>query len=132
MLMNKGFTLVETLFALLALSICTLLLIPVLQIMNHMSHQMLDNQEMMRLMQIRYMLAQSSEVEVSPSAISFRYHQEDWSLSFHHQNIVKEPGYEIFMMHMEQVLFTQKNDCVYVQFQKEGGREYEALLYCES
>lgn len=127
---NDGFTLVETLLGLLALSICSLLLIPLLQVILHLPKQFQYNEDIQGIVRLRYMFAQSTPLESTSSSIKFRYHAKEWELLFHHENIVKEPGYEIFLMNIDDAKFYQKDTCLYMQYQK-GGNTYDALLVCE-
>lgn len=130
--MSKGFTLIETLVALCAISICTLLLIPVLQIAIRMTYPLSNTEDILGIMRMRYILSQSTKKQINEAMFSFRYHDEDWTLSFHHQNIVKEPGYEIMLLHIKNANFRYENACFYLTYQKEEQyHEKEVLLTCE-
>lgn len=129
--MNRGFTLIETLFSLIALSFCTLLLIPILQITLSITHLFEQNEDLLGVYQLRYILAQSTDFQLEPSTLSFRYHQEAWTLSYHNENIVKEPGYEIFLMHVKDAEFLQKESCYYLRYKNERELDHEVLLSCE-
>ena len=130
--MSKGFTLIESLVGLFTISLCTLLLVPLLQIVVTMTYPLAHTQDILGSMRIRYILSQSTKIQVDQTMMSFRYHGEDWTLSFHHQNIVKEPGYEIMMLHIKDATFIKKNTCFYLEYTKEDttlGKE--VLLTCE-
>ncbi len=128
--MNKGFTLIETLFALMALSLCIALLFPMLQLIRKVPDPVIFHQDILAVYQLRLLLSQSRDVSVEPSAMSFHYRKEDWQLYYHHQNIVKGPGYEIFLMHVDDAGFRWEGGCAHLDYQK-GEKRYDFVLYCE-
>lgn len=130
--MNKGFTLIETLLALLAISMCVLLLVPILHLMTSMKYPLAYTEDILGIMRMRYVLSQSSIEEVNDESILFRFHGEEWTLSFHHQNIVKEAGYEIMLMKVSEANFYENNSCLYLYYEKETEQEgKDVLLTCE-
>lgn len=127
--MNKGFTLVEVLVGLFALSFCMLLLIQTAVVINAYPKELYEVEDGIGIRQLQLITAQSDHIKVSPQELQMNYHQSDIRMSLHHQRLVKQPGYEIFLKDLAQLSFYEEGGCVYVTWTRTNQKK--AILGCE-
>ena len=127
---RDGFTMLEVLISLLALSFAIVLLSYCIQIMAAMSWDTYASEDRIAIHQLRILLAQSEDLHITKEALTFQRGKQAYTLQFHNHRLVKRKGYEIYLKDIDDVLFTQEGACIHVQWTREQ-KQKEALLHCE-
>lgn len=84
-------------------------------------------QDQIALVQLRHYLAVAYDIELQPTMISFQRQQEEMRLRLVNQNLIIQPGTQIFLMDIESAMFYLENDSVILRYVREN-QEYEVFL----
>ena len=84
-------------------------------------------QDQIALVQLRHYLAVAYDIELQPTMISFQRQHEEMRLRFVNQNLIIQPGTQIFLMNIESAMFYLENDSVILRYVREN-QEYEVFL----
>lgn len=128
---DKGFTLIEVLLACSILSSSVIFIVP---IMKSVSTLMKDNRfsdDKIQIHQIRLILACSKNIIVSTNCITCDYLDENIELKFHHNRVVKTPGYEILLENLDQAYFSENNNYIYLHWRRDN-HEKQTLIGIQS
>ena len=79
------------------------------------------------LIQLRRYLAVAYDIELLPSSLTFQRQQEEMRLSVVNQNLIVQPGTQIFLMDIETALFYLEGDSVMLRYVRDQ-QEYEVYL----
>lgn len=111
----NGFTLIDSLLALLVASVLSLLLSALCMGVVKMASQQQDHQQEWALIQIRLLCAQAESAELKDGKIELTLMGQPVQLVIENHRIVKKEGYEILM---EQVngQFFEKEKVLYLQW----------------
>lgn len=127
---SEGFTLLEVLIALLCISIACSLLLHIIVVMKTLATNDYLVEDNLALHQMRFILAQSKEMEAMDAQLMFSYQGEMRYFVYDRQRIVKRDGYEIFMQDIDGASFVEKEGCFYMNWKRKEN-EKQALLTCE-
>ena len=84
-------------------------------------------QDQIALVQLRHYLAVAYDIELQPTMISFQRQHEEMKLRLVNQNLIIQPGTQIFLMDIESAMFYLENDSVILRYVREN-QEYEVFL----
>ena len=84
-------------------------------------------QDQIALVQLRHYLAVAYDIELQPTMISFQRQHEEMRLRLVNQNLIIQPGTQIFLMDIESAMFYLENDSVILRYVREN-QEYEVFL----
>lgn len=124
---RKGFALVEILVAILTVCICIPILVSVISLMHTSLKDRTSLQDQIALIQLRRYLAVAYDVELLPSSLTFQRQQEEMRLSVVNQNLIVQPGTQMFLMDIETALFYLEGDSVMLRYVR-NQQEYEVYL----
>ena len=124
---RKGFALIEVLVAILTVCICIPILVSVISLMHTSLKDRTSLQDQIALVQLRRYLAVAYDVELLPSSLTFQRQQEEMRLSVVNQNLIVQPGTQIFLMDIETALFYLEGDSVMLRYVR-NHHEYEVYL----
>ncbi len=124
---RKGFALIEVLVAILTVCICIPILVSVISLMHTSLKDRTSLQDQIALIQLRRYLAVAYDVELLPSSLTFQRQQEEMRLSVVNQNLIVQPGTQIFLMDIETALFYLEGDSVMLRYVR-NQQEYEVYL----
>ena len=124
---QKGFALIEVLVAILTVCICIPILVSVISLMHTSLKDRTSLQDQIALIQLRRYLAVAYDVELLPSSLTFQRQQEEMRLSVVNQNLIVQPGTQIFLMDIETALFYLEGDSVMLRYVR-NQQEYEVYL----
>ncbi len=124
---RKGFALVEILVAILTVCICIPILVSVISLMHTSLKDRTSLQDQIALIQLRRYLAIAYDVELLPSSLTFQRQQEEMRLSVVNQNLIVQPGTQIFLMDIETAVFYLEGDSVMLRYVR-NQQEYEVYL----
>ena len=124
---RKGFALVEVLVAVLTVCICIPIMVSVISLMRTSLTDRTFLQDQIALVQLRRYLAVAYDVELLPSSLTFQRQQEEMRLSVVNQNLIVQPGTQIFLMDIETALFYLEGDSVMLRYVR-NQQEYEVYL----
>lgn len=118
---SQGFTFSEVLLAMsIALSCCTLLVMMANWMTKAICVQSYLVQDQMAILQLRLDIAQCEDWKVEDDRLVATQEGDTIYYEFHSHRLVKRPGYEIFMEHVDRGIFLQEGDVLYLQWQKDG------------
>ena len=124
---RKGFALVEVLVAILTVCICTPILVSVISLMRTSLKDRTSLQDQIALVQLRRYLAVAYDIELLPSSLTFQRQHEEMRLSVVNQNLIVQPGTQMFLMDIEAALFYLEEDSVMLRYVR-NHQEYEVFL----
>lgn len=124
---RKGFALVEVLVAILTVCICIPILVSVISIMRTSLKDRTSLQDQIALVQLRRYLAVAYDIELLPSSLTFQRQHEEMRLSVVNQNLIVQPGTQMFLMDIEAALFYLEGDSVMLRYVRDN-QEYEVFL----
>ncbi len=124
---RKGFALVEVLVAILTVCICIPILVSVISLMRASIKDRTSLQDQIALVQLRRYLAVAYDIELLPSSLTFQRQHEEMRLSVVNQNLIVQPGTQMFLMDIEAVLFYLEEDSVMLRYVR-NHQEYEVYL----
>ena len=84
-------------------------------------------QDQIALVQLRHYLAVAYDIELQPTMISFQRQHEEMRLRLVNQNLIIQPGTQIFLMDIESAMFHLENDSVILRYVRKN-QEYEVFL----
>ena len=84
-------------------------------------------QDQIALVQLRHYLAVAYDIELQPTMISFQRQHEEMRLRLVNQNLIIQPGTQIFLIDIESAMFYLENDSVILRYVREN-QEYEVFL----
>lgn len=120
-LMNsKGFTLIEVIFSLSIISLSIVLCSKTLPLILKMSEKNYVAEDRISITQLRKMLILGMKHEVKAGSISYVYKQETFEIGFTDDRLVKTPGYEIIMNNLDEAIFYDKDDCIYLKWERKN------------
>lgn len=130
--MNKGFTSVEVLLSLWIVSFSMLLLSSVLPSVSNLTKPDSFIQEQIGLRQLRHILLLSENVSVTDDSLNGWLFNEEYTLKYDRNRLVKTPGYEIMLIDLASAGFMTKGECIYLAYQKNNEtKSNERLLTCK-
>lgn len=124
---RKGFALIEVLVAILTVCICIPILVSVISLMHTSLKDRTSLQDQIALIQLRRYLAVAYDIELLPSSLTFQRQQEEMRLSVVNQNLIVQPGTQMFLMDIETALFYLEGDSVMLRYVR-NQQEYEVYL----
>ena len=124
---RKGFALVEVLVAVLTVCICIPIMISVISLMRTSLKDRTSLQDQIALVQLRRYLAVAYDIELLPSSLTFQRQHEEMRLSVVNQNLIVQPGTQMFLMDIEAALFYLEGDSVMLRYVRDN-QEYEVFL----
>ena len=124
---RKGFALAEVLVAILTVCICIPILVSVISLMRTSLKDRTSLQDQIALVQLRRYLAVAYDVELLPSSLTFQRQHEEMRLSVVNQNLIVQPGTQMFLMDIEAALFYLEGDSVMLRYVRDN-QEYEVFL----
>ena len=124
---RKGFALVEVLVAILTVCICIPIMVSVISLMHTSLKDRTSLQDQIALIQLRRYLAVAYDVELLPSSLTFQRQHEEMRLSVVNQNLIVQPGTQMFLMEIEAALFYLEGDSVMLRYVRDN-QEYEVFL----
>lgn len=124
---RKGFALVEVLVAVLTVCICIPIMVSVISLMRTSLKDRTSLQDQIALVQLRRYLAVAYDIELLPSSLTFQRQHEEMRLSVVNQNLIVQPGTQMFLMDIEAALFYLEEDSVMLRYVR-NHQEYEVYL----
>ena len=124
---RKGFALAEVLVAILTVCICIPILVSVISLMRTSLKDRTSLQDQIALVQLRRYLAVAYNIELLPSSLTFQRQHEEMRLSVVNQNLIVQPGTQMFLMDIEAALFYLEEDSVMLRYVR-NHQEYEVFL----
>lgn len=127
---NSGFTLVEMLVAFSCVAVSCSLLMPLVSTLQRLQRPVYYTEDRLAIYQLRFLLAQSSELSLQEQTLSFTYQKKKQTLEYDRRRLFRRSGYEIFLQDVDALQFQKRRECYYVTWVRKDKRE-EALLTCE-
>lgn len=124
---RKGFALAEVLVAILTVCICIPIMVSVISLMRTSLKDRTSLQDQIALVQLRRYLAVAYDIELLPSSLTFQRQNEEMRLSVVNQNLIVQPGTQMFLMDIEAALFYLEGDSVMLRYVRDN-QEYEVFL----
>ena len=98
---RKGFALIEILICILTVCICIPILVQVISLTRSVLKDRTLLQDQIALVQLRHYLAVAYDIELQPTALSFQRQHEEMRLRLVNQNLIIQPGTQIFLIDRE-------------------------------
>ena len=124
---RRGFALIEILICILTVCICIPITVQVISITRSIIKDRTPLQDQIALVQLRHFLAVAYDIELQPTMISFQRQHEEMRLRLVNQNLIIQPGTQIFLIDIESAMFYLENDSVILRYVREN-QEYEVFL----
>ncbi|MDO4467309.1 MAG: ComGF family competence protein [Bacillota bacterium] len=125
---KNGFTLIECIIAILCDFVVMSLVLVFINACVHIVHLRTSQQDQFAILQLRQLLATSSDVEVESNFLKLLYEHEEIIIKWDKNRIVRTPGYEIWIENVEKGEFYEEDKNIYLSFTKEN-EEFIYQLY---
>jgi hypothetical protein len=79
------------------------------------------------LMQLREILLIAYDMNIYSDELNFRYKNKDFSLSLVNNKLLLQPGTQIFLNDVDNIVFKTKNDFIYIEYER-NNETYERLI----
>lgn len=116
----NGFTFTESLLSLMCAGIVSLLALCILQSSMRMLHHTQDAQDQMAMLQIRQIAALTRRCNVQNGELVYIKGDEQGTISFHKNRLVKRPGYQILLEDLSSACFEERENGIWLRFKKEN------------
>ncbi len=126
--MKNGFTLLEALLSLFVAGIVSLLCVIFLKTCLQFVMIEPTKQNQMAILQLRQVAAISSEIHVENQKLYMVYERKDIELEYHKNRIVQRDGYVIWMEHIDEAYFYEKEDHIYLYW-KMANEKHNSQIY---
>lgn len=118
--MNKANTTLDVLISCLIISVTLMLIVPFQKgILNYIKQNNIS--KYLAFYKIQLILAESKIIEVGSQEIKIIYRNEETSIVFDRNRIVKKPGYHILIQNINGI-FSLEGGCIFLNEEK---------IYCE-
>lgn len=117
---RNGFTLLDSLLAMLITSIVSLCMVVFFKTCLGCLQMRTSHQDQMAILQMREMAALSHSLHVEEEKLYMIYENQKIEVSFEKHRIVRKKGYEILMEHVDRAYFIEKDEGVYLYYEKEN------------
>ena len=111
---NKGFTLLESIFSLFILSLSLSLLINTLPLLKAISRFDVSIEEEIALSKLREIILLASDISFNEFELSFYTKEDFMTLTLEKNRIVLKDGYVIYMDDLDNSRFVKKGNCYYL------------------
>lgn len=122
---QKGFTLIETILAMTIIMMMTLLIIPMMTTIKTMNHHPRYSDDLLMIQQMRMDLCIQNNISTNGMQLMSGDHYYEYD----QHRLIQRPGYMIFLQDIDAAYFNEKEDGIYLYFQRKN-KEYEVYL-CE-
>lgn len=127
---RKGFTMIEMLCTLFALSLLSAALAGLLYAIRQIPRHDYEVEDEIAVSQLQFLFAQGQHFQIENHQITMQYHGDEVRLEVYEDKIVKRPGFEVFLQDVDAVEFGWEGACVYAAWQRDTTWQ-EAILGCE-
>ena len=111
--------------------IITITLLPIcIQAFIYVSNIDFDYNEIndeISLFQLREQLLITYDMDVYDDELDFIYKDKDYKLSLVNGKLILQPGTQIYLNDIDDLCFSIKNDCVFINYSR-GNKKYERIL----
>lgn len=127
---QEGFTMIEMILALLASSLCAILMSYLVQALRLQDVKTYTVEDHTAIMQLQLLFAQAQRYDIAHQGVKLRYHAEDTSLTLYQDKLVKQPGFEVYMQNIEHLSFYEEGRCIRLTWRRKG-KEHDAIIGCQ-
>ena len=124
---RNGFTLIETLLALLICSVVSLLCVCLIQTSYKLFSITSIHQHQLAILQIRQICSLSNNINVSDGNLSMLYQRKIITISYKNNRLVQEDGYVIWMDDLDSAVFYKIDEDIYLEWEAYG-KAYQAQI----
>ena len=125
-LTNKGFTLIESIFSLIIISISMSLLIQIYPILNKCVNYELNIDFEIGLKQIQECILLGTDFIFGEDELRFYYMGKDVIIKIDDDRVVRTDGYLIYLENLDDAYFSKKGSCFYLNYE-----DKKRFLGCE-
>lgn len=127
----EGFTLVETIFSMLVVSLSLLFFTAFLQICKRESWELSYKEVDSSIMQLQKLYVLSENTFVENEMWFFELNGEEMNFYEDENKLILEPGYQVFFMNYEELYFYEEAGCLYLHMKTSEKSEQERIVGCE-
>lgn len=124
---SNGFTMIESLFSLLVVSLLIGLLSGFMQVASQIVKNHRDSQREFLVLQLRSFLAPTSSIRVDQGALEATIFHQSYRIEQDRDRLIKRGGYEILLENVEKVVFYEEEDKIYISIDKEEFQVFQRL-----
>lgn len=122
---QNGYTLIETLLAMMIIMMMSILFIPMMNSIQKMYHHPRLSDDLNMIHQLRMELCIHDHITTN----GFQLFTDENIYEYHSSRLIKRPGYVIYLQDIDDASFYEKNDHIYLQYQRQQ-QTYKVYL-CE-
>lgn len=125
---KNGFTLVETLCALLCACIISMLCVAFLKMSVTLIDRRWSHQSQMAILQLRQMASMATYINVKEDDLHMRVNAKDLVVTYDRNRLVRQEGYQILMEDIIEAYFYEENEAVFLAY-KDQAQSYIVQIY---
>lgn len=124
---NRGTILIDYLLTLLTVVMMIPVIILSISTISHALKQPDYLQDIVATYQLRRILVLSYSPRIEDDALYFTYKKKEMKLSLINENIILQPGTQIFYVHVDTCMFYEENHVIYMQYERGEDAYTEAI-----
>ena len=128
---NQGFTLIELIFSLFICSLSITLISSALTLIPHLIKENESLQDEIGLSQLRHIGLLGKDLFINMDGLEMNYLGDNITIHQIGKRIVKEPGFHIILQDISSSIFTEKDTCIYLTYEKvDHNNEQKRFITC--
>lgn len=127
MKLQQGFTMIELLITLLCVSLLSVLCTSLIALIMPLNQPSYEAEDDIGLKQLRLILAQANNIQVTPQVLYFEYHGDTYRIEQYQDRLVKRKGFEVLLQNIDAIDFEQSYDCVVMRYERDGKTKEETI-----
>lgn len=128
--MKKGFTMIETVFALMITSFGILLFSLIIQAAMKQTLLLHSGDDERSIHQMRMLFVLSKDYEIYGDMLYFHYQDKDMNFHFDKDKLILEDGYQVFFNDLQAASFTKEDHCYYFHYLRNNEKR-KRVIGCE-
>lgn len=122
---RHGYTLIETMLAIMIIMTTTLLMVPMMKTIQTMYYHPRQSDDLNMIHQLRMDLCIQNHVSVT----GMQLYDDEGYYEYHQHRLVKRPGYVIYLQDIDSASFYESHGHIYLRYVR-NQQDYEVYL-CE-
>lgn len=127
---RRGFIELRTVVALVVVLTILPIAISIITILSNFKVNYDFINDEISLFQLRRIMLISYDIDNSVNQLNFLYHGDEYSLSLINNRLVLQPGYQVFLDHVDYVEFSEEDGALSITYER-NGNENKTYIYKE-
>ncbi len=119
----------NTLLSLYVVLTCLPVVVGILTCLTNIELDYVQINNELAMYQLRRVMLIAYNLEIEEDRLNFIYHNDDYQLSLINNNLLLQPGTQIYLSDVDEIRFYVENNCLHLVYRRKD-REYENIIGC--